>query len=51
MTKKYRVIGYPIGHTMSPFIQKELFKLTSFEGDYEKLEFSVGYKSFYSEGH
>ena len=38
MTKKYRVIGYPIGHTMSPFIQKELFKLTSFDGDYEKLE-------------
>ncbi len=26
-TKKYAVIGHPIGHTMSPFIHERLFAL------------------------
>ena len=38
MSKKYRVIGYPIGHSMSPFIHKELFSLKGFSADYEKQE-------------
>lgn len=38
MTKKYGVIGYPIGHTMSPFIQKELFGLSSFSAEYDKYQ-------------
>ena len=40
MLKNYKVIGYPIGHTMSPFIHKELFKLRDFSADYGKLEIS-----------
>ncbi|MBO5200767.1 MAG: shikimate dehydrogenase [Clostridia bacterium] len=36
MGKKYGVIGYPIGHTMSPFIQKELFGLCGYDADYGK---------------
>ena len=36
--KKYAVIGYPLGHTMSPFIQKELFSLSGFEANYDKVE-------------
>lgn len=36
--KKYRVIGYPIGHSMSPFIHKELFNLRGVAADYDKLE-------------
>lgn len=38
MVKKYGVIGYPIGHTMSPFIQKELFALRGFEAEYGKYQ-------------
>ena len=38
MAKEYRVIGYPIGHSMSPFIHKELFRLKGFSGDYDKLQ-------------
>lgn len=37
MLKKYGVIGFPIGHTMSPFIQKELFSLRNIKASYEKL--------------
>ena len=40
MAKKYGVIGYPIGHTMSPFIHTELFKLRKFSGEYGKLQIS-----------
>lgn len=40
MQKKYGVIGYPIGHTMSPFIQKELFNLRNYNADYAKFEIS-----------
>ena len=36
--KNYRVIGYPIGHSMSPFIHKELFSIKGFSADYDKLE-------------
>ncbi len=36
--KKYGVIGFPIGHTMSPFIQKELFSLRGFTASYEKFQ-------------
>ncbi len=35
---KFKVIGYPIGHSMSPFIHKELFFLKNIEADYSKLE-------------
>ena len=38
MLKKYKVIGFPIGHSMSPFIHKELFGLKNIEVEYEKLE-------------
>lgn len=38
MTKEYRVIGFPIGHSMSPFIHKELFRLKGFSGGYDKLQ-------------
>lgn len=38
MQKKFGVIGYPIGHTMSPFIQKELFSLRGFDAVYGKFE-------------
>ncbi len=37
MLKKYAVIGFPIGHTMSPFIQKELFSLRNINASYDKL--------------
>lgn len=38
MRKNFGVIGYPIGHTMSPFIQKELFSLRGFDAAYGKFE-------------
>ncbi len=38
MSKNFGVIGYPIGHTMSPFIHKELFKLRGIEADYDKYQ-------------
>ncbi len=40
MSKNFKVIGYPIGHSMSPFIHKELFDLKNIEADYDKLEIS-----------
>ena len=33
-TKHFAVIGHPIGHTMSPFILAELFKLNGIDCDY-----------------
>ena len=33
-TKHFAVIGHPIGHTMSPFIHAELFRLNGIDGDY-----------------
>ncbi len=38
--KKYAVIGHPIGHTMSPFIHKRLFKLAGINAEYIKLDIS-----------
>ena len=37
-TKKYAVIGHPIGHTMSPFINTRLFALAGVEAEYTKLD-------------
>lgn len=33
-TKKFAVIGHPIGHTMSPFIHKRLFALSGIDAEY-----------------
>lgn len=34
--KKYHfgLIGYPVGHTMSPFIHNELFHISGIQADY-----------------
>ena len=37
-TRKFAVIGHPIGHTMSPFIHKRLFELAKTDGDYTVLD-------------
>ena len=37
-TKHFAVIGHPIGHTMSPFIHAELFKLNHIDGDYTVVD-------------
>ena len=45
-TKKYAVIGHPIGHTMSPFIHTKLFELAGIDAVYTKLDVapeSLGY--------
>ena len=34
----YALIGYPLGHSMSPFIHKNLFSLAKAEGNYNLLE-------------
>lgn len=49
-TKKFAVIGHPIGHTMSPFIHKRLFALKNIDAEYTKLDiapesFSDEYKN------
>lgn len=36
--QKAAVIGHPIGHTMSPFIQKRLFKLSGIPMEYQVLD-------------
>lgn len=46
-TKKYAVIGHPIGHTMSPFIHTKLFELAGVDAAYTKLDVapeSLGYE-------
>jgi shikimate dehydrogenase len=46
-TKKYAVIGHPIGHTMSPFIHTKLFELAGIDAVYTKLDVapeSLGYE-------
>lgn len=46
-TKKYAVIGHPIGHTMSPFIHTKLFELAGVDAVYTKLDVapdSLGYE-------
>lgn len=37
-TKKYAVIGHPIGHTMSPFIHGRLFELSGVNAEYGVLD-------------
>lgn len=37
MKKRFAVIGYPLGHTMSPFIHKRLFELAGCNGEYEAI--------------
>lgn len=36
----YAIIGHPIGHTMSPFIHRELFRLSGIKGEYGILDIS-----------
>ncbi len=38
MSKKFGVIGHPIGHTMSPFIQQKLFEIRGISADYSKFK-------------
>lgn len=38
MKKSFAVIGHPIGHTMSPFIHKALFKLSGADVEYGALD-------------
>lgn len=38
--KKYALIGYPLGHTLSPQIHSRLFSLSGQEAAYETLEIS-----------
>lgn len=37
-TKKFAVIGHPLGHTMSPFIHTELFKLNNIDAEYSVID-------------
>lgn len=37
-TKKFAVIGHPIGHTMSPFIHSRLFVLSGIDAEYIKID-------------
>lgn len=36
--KKYAIIGYPLGHSLSPDIHRRLFSLSGHEGEYIKAE-------------
>lgn len=36
--KKFGLIGYPLGHSMSPVIHRELFKLSDIHAEYELSE-------------
>ena len=36
--QKAAVIGHPIGHTMSPFIQKRLFELSNIPMEYQVID-------------
>lgn len=36
--KKYALIGYPLGHSLSPVIHKELFKIQNIEAEYSLIE-------------
>lgn len=38
MKKHYGLIGYPLGHSLSPQIHKRLFELDGIEADYELIE-------------
>lgn len=36
--KKFGLIGYPLGHSMSQIIHNELFKISNIDADYEMIE-------------
>ena len=36
--KTFALIGYPLGHSMSPVIHRELMKTAKIEGSYELIE-------------
>lgn len=38
MMKKFALTGYPLGHSMSPVIHKELFRLNNIDASYELAE-------------
>lgn len=38
MKKRYGLIGYPLGHSLSPQIHKRLFELDGVEAEYEMME-------------
>ena len=38
MAKRYGLIGYPLGHSLSPQIHKRLFELDGAEAEYELIE-------------
>ena len=40
MSKNFAVIGFPLGHTMSPYIHGEFFDLKGFSADYKSLQIS-----------
>ncbi|WP_312644396.1 shikimate dehydrogenase [Hydrogenoanaerobacterium sp.] len=40
MTRKFGILGYPLGHTMSPPIHKRLFELSGHTDDYDIYEIS-----------
>lgn len=37
MKKRFAVIGYPLGHTMSPFIHERMFALSHVDASYEAI--------------
>lgn len=37
MKKRFAVIGYPLKHTMSPFVHNRMFELNNIKGEYEAL--------------
>ena len=41
--KKFALIGYPLGHSMSPLIHRELFKLNDIYAGYELIEINPEY--------
>ncbi len=40
MSKNFAVIGFPLGHTMSPYIHEEFFKLKGISAEYNSLQIS-----------
>lgn len=41
--KKFGLIGYPLGHSMSPLIHRELFKINNIDASYELKEIDPAY--------
>jgi len=38
MNEKYGLVGFPLGHSLSPLIHGEIFKITGHEGEYSLYE-------------